>query len=469
MGTGYGGAVGHGRAVRSAERHGPPARGRLEYGRMRLTNVALMALPSGRLLSYGVRASSDPGRRLPVSFDQRRHVADGQRPGSWMAVAVRLPDPVALDELGAAWDAVVARHGTLRTAFSLEYDDELLLHEVTVSPGQWVEHEVAPGRRTREVLRDVLDSTCRSFDRPAHRVCVVVPDEGAPDPRPAVVVAADHAHVDMWSLLALVRDLVTCLADLREGRPPGAGLPPAPSFAEHTQALLDLPREPPHVRRRWFGILDAAGGLMPAFPLPLGDLAPVPPEVVEVRDVLDAAGCERFSAAARERGVRMIALATSVLTRCTTELTGAPLRAVFPVHSRHEDRWHDSCGWFITNAVIESADPDPAAAATAVEEAIGLGSWPLGPILAPYGGMPVRPGMFALSWLDTRRLPVRVDPALELQYVSAAIRTDGVMVWFVVNDDGMHLRARYPDTAQARSSVGRWLDAVEVGLRAVLA
>jgi hypothetical protein len=83
--------------------------------------------------------------------------------------------------------------------------------------------------------------------------------------------------------------------------------------------------------------------------------------------------------------------------------------------------------------------------------------------------MPVRPGMFALSWLDTRRLPIRLDPALELQYVSAAIRTDGVMVWFVVNDDGMHLRARYPDTSEARESVGRWLDAAEEGLRAVVA
>ena len=469
MATGYGSALRARSAVRRVERHRPPDGGALEYGRMRLTNVALMACPAGRLHTYGVRVAPDPGRRLPVSFDQGRHVVEGQRPGSWMAVAVRLPAPAGLGELAAAWDAVVGRHGTLRTAFSLEYDDELLLNEVEVGRGEWVEHRVAPGRATREVLREVLDTTCRPFDRPSHRLCVVQPDESDDDPRPALVVAADHAHVDMWSLLTLVRDLLACLDDVRAGRTPGAGLPPAPSFAEHTQALLDLPREPPHVRRRWFGILDAEGGAMPAFPLPLGDLTPAPPEVVEVRDVLDAAACQRFSERATADGVRTIALAVSVLTRVTADLTGRPLRAVFPVHSRHEQRWHDSCGWFITNAVIESDDPDPEASATAVREAIGLGSWPLGPILAPYGGMPVRPGMFALSWLDTRRLPIRLDPALELQYVSAAIRTDGVMVWFVVNDEGMHLRARYPDTPQARASVGRWLDAVEEGLRAVVA
>ncbi len=77
--------------------------------------------------------------------------------------------------------------------------------------------------------------------------------------------------------------------------------------------------------------------------------------------------------------------------------------------------------------------------------------------------------MFAVSWLDTRRLPVHLDPALELQYVSARIRTDGVMVWFVVNRDGLHLRCRYPDTPEARANVGRWLDGVERGLRDVVA
>jgi mycolipenoyl-CoA---2-(long-chain-fatty acyl)-trehalose mycolipenoyltransferase / long-chain-acyl-CoA---trehalose acyltransferase len=79
--------------------------------------------------------------------------------------------------------------------------------------------------------------------------------------------------------------------------------------------------------------------------------------------------------------------------------------------------------------------------------------------------MPATPGMFALSWLDTRRLPVAVpDPAA--QWVSAVIRTDGVMIWFVLNDAGLHLRCRYPDTPEARASLALWLAAVESELRA---
>jgi hypothetical protein len=435
---------------------------------MRLTNVSQMDLVSGRMFSYAVQVAPGAGRPLPVSFDQGRHVGAGQRPGSWMAIAFPMPaaPETTREVVAAAWDAVVARHGTLRTVFETDGDGGLLLHEVAVLPGAWREHEVAAGRRTRDVLREVFDDRCAPFGRPSHCLCLVEPDDdagaGAP---PQLVIGSDHAHVDMWSLVILARDLLACLADVRDGRPSGAELPDVPAFAEHTALLDAMPPAPPEIHRRWADIVEAGGGTMPLFPLPLGQLDPLPAEVVEVRDVLTAEGTEQLAAVARERGVRMLALGLSVLTDVTATLAGRPLRAVFPVHSRHDAKWREASGWFITNAVIESADADPVACVAAVEEATRLGSWPLAPILVPYGGMPSPPGMFAISWLDARRLPVTASHASQLQYVSAAIRTDGVMIWFAVNDSGLHLRCRYPDTPEARRNVGRWLDAVESGLR----
>ena len=124
-------------------------------------------------------------------------------------------------------------------------------------------------------------------------------------------------------------------------------------------------------------------------------------------------------------------------------------------------------GWFITNSVLESPDPEPAACAAAVKEAVRLGSWPLAEVFVPWGGMPEAPGMFAVSWLDLRRLPVRVDAAgLDAQYVGASIRSDGVMLWFIIDETGLHLRCRYPDTDEARRHVGGWLDALALDLRA---
>lgn len=432
---------------------------------MRLTNVSQMDLVSGRLFSYAVGASPARGRALPISYDQARHVGAGQRPGSWMAFAFRLTVPATAGELGRAWDAVVARHGTLHSAFSVGDGGEVQLHALQPEPGAWREHAVAAGRRTREVLREVLDAGCAPFEQPAHRLCLVQPDGAAADQRPELVIAADHAHLDMWSLVILARDLMLALDAVQAGRSPADEQPPVPSFAEHTAELEAMPPAPDEIQTRWSAILDAGGGHMPIFPLPLGQLDPKPAEVVEVRDVLDSAETEYLASVARERGVRLIGMGLSVLTEVTRRLSGAPLRAVFPVHSRHDAHWREACGWFITNAVIESPDPEPAACIAAVEEATRLGSWPLAPILAPYGPMPTPPGMFALSWLDVRRLPVPVGHAAELRYVSAAIRTDGVMIWFLVNASGLHLRCRYPDTPEARHNVGRWLDAVEHGIR----
>jgi hypothetical protein len=436
---------------------------------MRLTNVARMTLPAGEVHSYALHVADEPGRRLPVSFDQGRHVGGGDRDGSWMSIAFRLPEGTARDALADAWHRVVRRHGTLRTAFTrIAGTDELALHDVEVIGGRWRRHPIPSGALARDVLRVVLDAACRPFSRPSHLLVVVEPDADAADRRPAVVIGSDHAHVDMWSLLVLVRDLIAgldgALPESAAGDTSRTAAAVEP-FAVHTALLAARPPAPTEITARWREILDAEGGTMPLFPLPLGDLSQRRPAAVDVRDVLTAAEMERFTAAAHDAGVGAAALAMSALTHVTRALAGAPLRAVFPVHSRFEQRWHDAVGWFITNSVIECRDADPAACAAAVRQAVALGSHPLAPILAPYGGMPVAPGMFALSWLDTRRLPVDLPPDLQIQYVSSVIESDDVMVWFVVNDSGLHLRYRCPDTPEATASVVRWVDAATTALR----
>ncbi|WP_347038526.1 GNAT family N-acetyltransferase [Glutamicibacter halophytocola] len=424
---------------------------------MRLTNVAQLRLPFGKLHGYDV-AVQRTGVELPISFDQRRHVSLGQRPGSWMAISFRLPAKVALDELAAAWLEVVNRHGTLCSAFSQDEQGELRLEEINVSPGAWTQHPVASGQSMNDALRDVFDQACSPFNAPSHRLCLL---ETALES--TVVIASDHSHVDMWSMLVIVRDLLRALGlsdDDVVPRPLAAA-----SFTEHTRALAERERAPREVHQRWAEVLDASGSVMPRFPLPLGE--PVPhAERVEVRDVLDVDDSAAFAAQAKEDSVSTLTAVISAMTSVTLDLAQAPPRAVFPVHSRYDHQWDDSVGWFITNAVIESADPSPLACAAAVKEAVRLGSWPLEEILEPWGGMPEAPGMFAISWLDLRRLPVRVDSiGLEAQYIGASIRTDGVMLWFILDDAGLHLRCRYPDTPEGREHVGGWLDALILKLR----
>ena len=434
---------------------------------MRLTNIAQATLPPGAVHSYALRPVGPRGRALPVSFDQGRHVGAGDRPGSWMSIALRLPPGTTRDALAAAWERAVDRHGTFRTVFGLDDAGEPTLHEITLGDGVWEEHHVSEGIATREVVREVFDLACRPLAAPSHRLCVIEPDGAADDPRPCVVLGADHAHVDMWSLVVVARDVIAYL-DAAAGQAGADDLPDAPPFAAHTAALEDRGPAPDDVAARWAEILEVCGGEMPRFPLPVGDPAPGALPVVEVREVLDAIDYDAFTGAAKAAGTSTIGLAMSALTEVTRRVADAPLRAVFPVHSRHEPRWHDSSGWFITNSVLECVDDAPAACAASVKEAITLGSHPLAPILEPYGGMKVPRGMFALSWLDTRRLPVELDDSLDAQYVSAVAASDDVMVWFVVNRRGLHLRCRYPDTDEAVASVGAWLDAVAEGFLARL-
>ncbi|MFC6154784.1 condensation domain-containing protein [Nocardioides yefusunii] len=435
---------------------------------MRLTNVAHLRLPFGRLYGYDVTVTdlpddAEPWR--PVSFDQGRHVGAGDRPGSWMALSFRLPEPVDREHLAAAWLAVVQRHGTLRTVFSPPAASGGVpsLRAVEVSAGAWREHRIEAGQAVNEALRDVLDEACRPYAAPSHRLCVLETADG-----PTVVVGADHSHTDMWSMLVIVRDLLAVLPAARAGEDLHDALPAVSEFAEHTRALLDRPTAPEDVRQRWAEIITDGGGVMPRFPLPLGDVDVPTPERVEVRDVLDVSSSVALGEAAVRAGVSTLALVVATMATVTRDLADEPLRAVFPVHSRYDAQWHDAVGWFITNSVLHVDDVTPHAAAAAVKEAVRLGSYPLADVLAPWGGMPSAPGMFAISWLDLRRLPVKVDShALEAQYVGARIVTDGVMIWFVLDASGLHLRCRYPDTDEARLNVGRWLDELVAALRGV--
>jgi hypothetical protein len=259
----------------------------------------------------------------------------------------------------------------------------------------------------------------------------------------------------MWSLLVLADDIRAALAADTAPTPP-----PSAPFALHTRTLEAMPPAPADVVSRWRRILEEGGGRMPVFPLSLGDPDPAEPAVVEVRDVLGADAFARLEAEARDRGVRVIALVISQLAAVFRERWDAPLRAVFPVHSRSEPRWRDSVGWYITNAVLDVTDTDPAACAAAIDDAVRLGAYPLAPIFDSLGGVPETPGMFAISWLDVRRMPLRLDPELEPQFVSAVLPTDGVMIWFIADESGLHLRCRYPAGEVAARHAGEWLDAV---------
>ncbi|MDY5585617.1 MAG: hypothetical protein SPG61_07525 [Arcanobacterium sp.] len=72
---------------------------------------------------------------------------------------------------------------------------------------------------------------------------------------------------------------------------------------------------------------------MPRLPLSLGEPGPHV-ERVKVRDVLGVDEAAAFSAQARADGVSSLSTVVAAMTKVTRQQANAPLRAVFPVHSR---------------------------------------------------------------------------------------------------------------------------------------
>ncbi len=430
--------------------------------RLYLTNITHATLPQGALATCTLAVEeAAAGSLLPISFDQRMHVGAGDRPGTWMAVSFELPGPATRQELGAAWLRLIRRHQTLRTVFRTpsDYhgDAQLTLHQIHEPLSvRWQEHP-STAEGTRATLKTVLDRACSPLGTPSHRLCVIHPEDTSQSP--TVVLAADHSHVDAWSLPVLAHDFLEALVLVKS---PASDDPvaQAASFAEHTRALAEAASAPQTIHQRWQEIVSAGHGTMPTFPLPLGQLQPTPAEAVTTRAVLDAQQLRDLEDHAQDVGHRPFTMVISSMTQACSELAGSPLRAVLPVHSRTEPRWQEAVGWFITNSVVESSNPDLAMCRAAVREALQLGSHALEPIMRPYGGMPVPPGMFMISYLDYRRLPAALPQSLNPQHISASAPTNGVQVWCVVTDSGLHIRARYPDTPRAQESVETWLAAV---------
>ncbi|MDO5634562.1 MAG: peptide synthetase [Micrococcus sp.] len=430
---------------------------------MRLTNVAHLRLPFGPLSSYAVTVG-EPGEAWELSADQARHIGEGPRAGSWMALAFTWPTPVDPQRLADAWQATVARHPTLRTVTDVDDDGATILRTVPVLGGQWTRHTVATGQSPQEAVREILDAACSPEQRPAHRLCTIDTMDGT-----TVVLGIDHSHVDMWSFMVILQELWTRL----ETSPTTSSSPTAdtaaalsrlgeeaPGFEQHTRERRCLPHAAPATRQRWHAILDQHEGHFPVFPLPLGTQEPVVERVV-LRTVLGVEDSAALRERARARKVSALSLVVAAMTEATAMLSDRPFAALFPIHTRHAQRWHASVGWFTLNSLLAPASAAPEDAAAAIREAIALGQERVEDIEHADGGQLAVPGLFAVSWLDLRRLPVQVDThAVSAELISARIHTDGVMLWFISDASGLHLRCRFPDTAAARESVTRWLDEV---------
>ncbi|MES1240588.1 MAG: amino acid adenylation domain-containing protein, partial [Acidobacteriota bacterium] len=180
------------------------------------------------------------GGERPLSHGQRSlwflHRLEPQSSAYHIAVAARMepaPDPEALRRV---FTALVARHASLRTAYS-ERDGEPV-QTVLEDGAPEIVVEDASGWSPAELERRLHAEAHRPFDLEAGRLLrlAVFPDASGA----SVLLGLHHIAADFWSLAVLLREADLLLRDEQ------AGLPPLPllytDFAAWQARELDGPR-----------------------------------------------------------------------------------------------------------------------------------------------------------------------------------------------------------------------------------
>ncbi|MFC6010651.1 condensation domain-containing protein [Nocardia lasii] len=401
---------------------------------------------------------------IPPSFNQLVHLSGAESGSIWLAAAFDVPGALDRARLAAAYRALIARHGTLRSSFTATPSGpRRVLHPTPphLEPQPDQPHTCAT--TLRETLRRHSDIACAPFAERSYLLAAIDRPHTA-----TIVCAFDHAHVDAYSIAIVIEDL----RQLYLGVTPEL-LSPTGSFVDFCATPVEFGPDDPRLAG-WRAFFGDQGVTPPTFPLDLG-LAPGQraPQAVELRHLLSAEDTDSYESFCRTQQAGLFAGTLAALAHSVDAIGGGDrLRLLFPLHTRREPQWHHAVGWFTANApVTVTVTPELAdtihAAQSAVRAAIDLGTVPLAETLHALGGLrPHHADIFMASYVDYRRLPGAAHHrAINATHISNTGSADDVQLWLSRSDNGLALRARSPSTPTAHEVVGALLDQVQRTLR----
>lgn len=417
---------------------------------MHVTTGDLWAPAPGRVLSWEVSAGGT-GRRVPLSFNQRNHLAAAAagEPAVWLATAFEVDGPLDVAAAQQAFAALVARHGVLQMV-ATSPTSAVRLERASMRWSAGIDRTTRDVEETRSLLTGLFDAGCRSAGFPGYVTAAV----SRPD-RSQLVVAMDHFYTDAFSLSVIVEDLAH-LYDAARGLPVGE-LPPAACFVAGARTDAEDPvRLWPDDERllHWQGFLRRRDNVLPSFPLPLG----VTPgeRVAQATYVGPLAGAET-TAGLGAAGSTTSTVVLAELAGAVRDLGGpAELDVLMPLHTRSGPRELRAVGWYTTTVPL-TLRCDVAATEVALRWARRLRDVPLEQLLVSLPEPPTqaRRDVFMASYLDYRRLPGHAASAARRpEHISSPTLADDLQLWVSRTDAGLGLRVRHPDTPTAHDLVG---------------
>ncbi|QKW08215.1 hypothetical protein HUT18_19355 [Streptomyces sp. NA04227] len=478
---------------------------------MRVAMIDRYRPEPGRLVEFvrsaatRVAADTAPASPVPPSFNQLFHVATADRdpdgPRHWLCFAFDLAGEVDLDALHRAFEHFLARHEALRSSF----------REAPGGAGAdgGVQRFVVPAEKyelaredhgeagTPEALRDLLAARlavrCHPLGDPPHLLSVVLRPGSA-----TVFCGFDHGNMDGYSLTLAVHELHESYRAFASGRTPE--LPPTDSFVTYCAEEQATPAGPPPGRDHqlvagWAEFFEGCGSTLPSFPLDLGlPHGTRAPQATDIRGLLDVAEADTFEQRCRAAGGTFFTGALTALAVAARRLgaTGG-IRLCTPMHTRYEDRWRHSMGWFTTVAPLTldgdgdgdgdgSGDRDVAGGAGGAGGAVAgaartksafaaarrLAEVPVAQVLPALGDSVRREkdDVFMASYIDYRAFPgSERHVEFNAHHVASVTTTDNVQFWFTRTHEGLFLRSRYPATERATVVVREFVETVGAVLR----
>ncbi|MEA2189793.1 MAG: hypothetical protein QOK16_4804 [Solirubrobacteraceae bacterium] len=444
---------------------------------MKLTWISEYKAQPGQLIEWRLHPTTiaaatelmqDP---RPPSYMQEIHVRAaalqreiGVEAPTWLGTAFDIPGALDLDALESALLQWIARHETLRSGLRLAGDDleRFTLSPEAVSLDRTLVGDFFQGADVLRYLEDRFDDATNPLTWPAYLFATVGRDDGF-----TVYLAFDHSNVDGYSIVHIPHEFHELYEAAVKGRP--AELTEVGSYVDFSSVereAADSVDASHDSVLRWRDFVDTCGGGLPGFPLDLG-VAPgeLPQQVGVCEWLLDLADTKAFAAVCKAAGGNFLAGVLAVASLVAYERGDQPVyRTVIPFHTRSEEQWATSLGWYVGLAPIEIATAQArdfhhlvAMAHEAVRAAKAVAQVPFGKVCTLLGTV-VRP-MSIISYMDGRMIPgARQWRGWNAHGFGKVSYGDEAFMWVNRTVDALYVTCRYPGTDLGHKNVSGFIE-----------
>ncbi|OPX15749.1 condensation domain-containing protein [Gordonia sp. i37] len=438
----------------------------------------------GRLTSWTMSqtavtaAAGAPIHPVPPSHQQEAYLRAAQRNQSagfrfsrLCLQAFDFHSPLDADALTRTIDAFLRRHDTFRCWFSEEPDGSIARHVVDpaiISMTPTTHGDMDSASAIREHIQN---ETPGPFSWDCFTFGAIEWEGGF-----TLYGAIDHLDTDGISQALTCTELITLYMNKAFGL--DTGLPEVGSYIEYCDhertVSAALTRQAPQVCR-WVELLQANGGVLPGFPLPLGgESEDHTRSALLTMSVFSEDDAQRFEDVCRANDSNMTAGLMAVAALASYEFSGCTeYLGMTPKSTRAPGPALNSVGWFTSlipvpitvgaDATFTSIVGPAAESYAAGKELTDVSLHRVLELVEPDDGIDVAPGWSVpmVSYVDVRKLPgVDVFDAINgCLYGNRGSSEEGFM-WINRFRDQTSMTLLFPDTDEAHAALPRYTDAL---------